>query len=108
MDQCLFHSPSRDILWQQRETDERTNSQSLFRDRVYVRALNQIPSLRGQEITWLLRQKDFKTQRRYRIPGETGHLKQLCKAHKGSQRLTQQAQGLHGSIPCPLCIYYTY
>jgi hypothetical protein len=48
----------------------------------------------------------MRTQREGRTPGEQRRLNQLSRAHKGSQRLNKQAQGLHGSAPGPLLIYY--
>lgn len=54
------------------------------------------------------RWKEYKTQRRWRSPGEQGSLHQGSKPHVGSQRLKQGAQSLHGSAPDPLCIYYSF
>lgn len=49
-----------------------------------------------------------KSQREWRTPGEQGSLHQGSKPHVGSQRLNQRAQSLHGSVPDPLCIYYSF
>ena len=38
----------------------------------------------------------------------TGPLNQLIKAHMSSQRKKQQTQGLSGSAPGSLCIYYSF
>lgn len=35
-------------------------------------------------------------------------LSQLSKVHIDSQRPQQKSQGLHGSVPGPLCIYYSF
>lgn len=54
------------------------------------------------------RQNDCNSQIGWRIRGERGPLNPLRKAYMDSQRMKQQAQGLHGSMPGPLCMYYSY
>lgn len=69
--------------------------------------LHQILSLWAQETLQKIRQKEYKSQRVWRIPKEQGPINQLTKAHMSSKRLSQQAQGLHQSTSGPLHICYS-
>ena len=92
------------FLQQQMEVGAETHSQTVGRESVKTADLFWVHALRDLG-TWQKRgRKNCSSQRGQRSPGEHGLLSQLNSTHIASQRLKQQAQGLHGSVPCPLCM----
>jgi hypothetical protein len=64
--------------------------------------------LRAQRILRKRKQKDYKSQRGWRTPGEQGALNQPGTYELTETELKQQAQGLQGSAPGPLCVNCSY
>ena len=70
--------------------------------------IHQISPLRSQETSKKRRQKGYKTQTGWRVPVGQCCLNHLSKSNVNSQRLMEQAQGLHRSTPGPLCIHDSF
>ena len=93
------------------ETDAETHSQRekvYMGERVYKGGPYQAPPFGAQVILRKRKWRDCEIQRGWKTPEEQDPLNQLSKVHMSSQKLRQQAQGLHGSVPGPLSIYYDF
>lgn len=68
---------------------------------VYIKSL---PPFRAQGALRKRRQKECKSQKKWRTPRKQGHLN-MSKAHMNSERLRQHVQGLHQVICIHACIH---
>lgn len=68
----------------------------IFKKKILIKFLTQ----------WKRRQKDYKSQKVLRTPGEQGPMNQLSKAH--IQRQKQQARSLLWSSPSPVFCVWVY
>lgn len=93
---------------QQTGTDAETHREALCKESVEIGGLHQIPALKAQEVLGKRKQKDCKSHREWRTPGEQGPLNQLSRLYMSLQILRQQAPGLHRSVPGFLWIYYSF